>query len=60
MPPSSPSMEEFGSDIQKKKKNFKRSKDIYLSKNNKNKLKNAGFKGNFKYQEAVSFTGYSL
>ena len=35
MPPSSPSMEEFGLDIQ-------------------------NFNGNFKYKQAVSFTGHTL
>ena len=38
---------------------FKTSKDLSIQ-NNKNTLKNAGFTGNFKYNEAVSFTGYSL
>ena len=40
------------------KNNFKISKN--LTKNNKNKLKTAALKGNFKYQEAVYFAGYSL
>ena len=31
-----------------------------ISKNNKNTLKNAGFKGNSKYKEVVCFTGYNI
>ena len=37
--------------------NFKRLK---FQKITKTYLKNAGFKGNLKYKEAVCFTGYSL
>ena len=31
----------------------------YFSKNNNNNSKKSGFKGNFKYEKAVCFTGYS-
>ena len=51
MPPSSPFMEEFDLDIQKWI-SLKQAK-VYLSRNNKNTLQNTGFKGNFKYNEAV-------
>ena len=57
MPPSSPFMEEFDLDIQKWI-SLKQAK-AYISRNDKNALQNAGFKGNFKYKEAVNFTGYS-
>ena len=58
MPPSSPSMEEFGLDIQKEI-SLKQAK-AYLCRNNKKTLQNACFKGNSKYNEAVCFTEYSL
>ena len=58
MPPSSPSMEEFDLDIQKKI-SLKQAK-AYLSRNNKNTMQNACFKGNSKYNEAVCFIEYSL
>ena len=58
MPPSSPSMEEFDLDIQKEM-SLKQAK-AYLSRNNKNTLRNACFKGKSKYNEAVCFTEYSL
>ena len=32
----------------------------YYSKNNKNTLKNVGFKGKFKYKQGVCSTRYSL
>ena len=51
MPTSSPSMEEFDLDIQKEI-SLKQAK-AYLSRNNKNTLQNACFKGNSKYKEAV-------
>ena len=56
IPFSSRSMKEFGLDIQKQiiLKQFK----TYFSKINKNTVKNAGFKGNFKYKEVDCFTGY--
>ena len=56
---SSPSMEEFGLVFRNKYISLKKVK-AYLSKNNKNALNNAGFKGNFKYKEAVCLTEYSL
>ena len=58
MPPSSPSMEGFDLDIQKEI-SLKQAK-AHLSRNNKNTLQNACFKGNAKYNEAVCFTEYSL
>ena len=51
MPSLSPCMEEFDLDIQKWI-SLKQAK-VYLSRNNKNTLQNTGFKGNFKYNEAV-------
>ena len=47
MTPLSPSVEKFSLDI-RKKVSSKQAK-AYLFKNNKNTLKNTGFKGNFKY-----------
>ena len=58
MLPSSPSLEESDLDIQKKI-SLKQAK-TYLSRYNKNTLKNAGLNVNFNYSEAVCFTGYSL
>ena len=51
-------MEEFGLDIQKHV-SLKQTK-IYLSKNKKNIAKTKVLKGNFKYNDAVCLTGYSL
>ena len=58
MPLSFSSMEELVLDIQKKI-SWKQA-NTYLSRNNKNNLKNAGFNCKFKYNEAAKFTGYSL
>ena len=49
-------MEEFGLNNQKQIYKFKIKKHIFPKI--KTHEKNAGFKGNFKYKEAVCFRGY--